>query len=87
MASPQPRGSLLEIRGKLPIFAVTMDVYPEICAKICAALQKNVHEKGEPVFVVWDLAAGVTSEYLLDALAKPDKMCFIWRQWNLGLRV
>ena len=41
---------------RIPIFSVTLDVYPDVFAKICAALQKQAYEKGECVFMVGDLA-------------------------------
>ena len=40
----------------IPIFSVAADVYPDVFAKICAALQKQAYEKGECVFLVGDLA-------------------------------
>lgn len=40
----------------IPIFSVAADVYPDVFAKICAALQKQAYEKGECVFMVGDLA-------------------------------
>ncbi|CAE7870872.1 eag [Symbiodinium necroappetens] len=47
------RGKFL---SKLPIFSLTLEIFPDVFAHVCTTLQKHVYEKGELVFAAGDWA-------------------------------
>ncbi|CAE7740577.1 eag [Symbiodinium sp. CCMP2456] len=47
------RGKFL---SKLPIFSLTLEIFPDVFAHVCTTLQKHVFEKGELVFAAGDWA-------------------------------